>query len=221
MLVSTVVAQKLDEELHDHSVRVVVSWGSEENTHVEDAQLIISQEHERGSISSFMSIVQSTIALSQASKVLSGQIGNLLVVDSTSGSHQKIATSVCLFDEALQVSGRDVGSGFSNTKSWLSELVISVRSEPDIVEGKLDQVLLLIDDSSIHGLSLSFKLVLSDGGVVDKPSQQSESLFNIVFVHSNVDGVSLLADLLLEVSSQSLDALLDRSSGVIAITPKS
>lgn len=221
MFLGTVLTQQLHEELHNDGIRVVVSWSSEEDTQVQDAQLIISKEHQGRSICGLVGVVQSTITLSQTSEMLTTQIGDLLVVHGTGGGNKEVATCVGLLDEAIEVAGGDVGSSFSDTEGWLSQLVVSVRSEPDVVQSELEHVLLLVDDSSIDGLSLSFELVLTDRGVVDQTAEQGEGLLNIVFVHSDIDRVSLLADLLLDISSQSLDALLNGSSSVIAISSKS
>ena len=160
VLVSLVLAKKLDDDSHKSAVRVGVGWGLEEGGDVEVGELIISHEHQRRCIVGLVAVRKLNCGSLESSEALVGRLDELAVVHVTGGSHDQVASSVVLSDELLDLVEVQSGGIFSDTEGWLAKLMVSEGSVVNILEGELHHVTVLVDDVSVYDLALGFELVL-------------------------------------------------------------
>jgi hypothetical protein len=156
------------EELHGVEIRISPRRSLEEDTNVEVVHFIISHGHIRWSEIGFLSVrnKEGDILLGDSGESLVSSLNELLCVDITSSSNNKVSSDVVSFNVILDIFLSDVVNIFSNTMRRLANVVVSVWSEVNWFKDNSLLIILSVDSVVVDCFFLSFDLGFVKDGVL-------------------------------------------------------
>lgn len=211
--VSSVISNDLLEELHDRSVLMSIVGSFEEYAGVEVRHLIISHEDERRSVGRLVRVGKNDFFSSlKMTELLLGEGGNLLSINGTSCYNSEVLTGLVSINPVSEHVRGDVSNIFSDTEGRLSDLMLAIRGVNGTLKGGLLLVTLKLDDASVNCLSLSLNLVLVEGRVVEKITDDFEGFRNSGSLQGQNNVVVLSVGINDNISSKSGNLGFDVSS---------
>lgn len=222
VLVNSVAAEHVLEEQEAVVVLILDAWGIVEDTNVRVDHLIISDEQKSWDVDWLLGVQSWDIGglWKGGESVLNG-IDDLVVGNVTSSNNDDVVTIVVGGVVVSDVIGTEGLSQISVTLDWLTEHVLSVGVEVDVLEGSfnISIVVVLVFHADLILDELEFSAV--DGWVGDHITEEADSLAGVTLEALEVEGSEFSIGVTAVSGTHVLDGFSELSLGGRSGTSKS
>jgi hypothetical protein len=214
MLVDSIVAKDVLEQLEGVEVRVLNGGSVVEDSHIRVDHLVVTDEHESWNVNRTLSVL--LLRRGQLRKVLEGVlnlVNELVVVNVTSTNNNDVVSNVVRSVEVANVVNSQGLENITVSLNGLAEHVLTVDVEVRVLNGrfKVSLVVLLV---LISYLKLgSFELSSGEGAAAHKVAEELNSLANVALEDLELKRGQLSVSLALVAASHVLYRLGDLAAG--------
>jgi hypothetical protein len=197
--------------LHSEEIGICPRRSLEEDTNVKIVHFIVSNGHIRRGEIGFLSVrnKNSDVLLRNSGESTFNSLEETICINIPSSSYNDILSDVVSLEVILHVLFSDVADVFSDTVRRLTNIVVSVRSEVNILKDHGLLIILCANDIVVDSFFLRINLCFVDDRVLEDITEEIDSLRDVSRKSAESVGSSFSADSHFEISTEQNKFLLD------------